>query len=101
MHTLEPTFFKRVLKEHYDAHRQAKMKEKGDQILVSSSMLNIIKAYRDKNSFARPIAKRKRAALAALKVGKTKKKRVVLEKKPLTAKLGAFHVPAALNSIAS
>ena len=101
MHTLEPTFFKRVLKEYYDAHRKAKMKEKGDQILVSSSMLNIIKAYRDKNSFARPIAKRKRAALAALKVGKTKRKRVVPEKKPLTAKLGKLHVPAALNSIAT
>ena len=42
MHTLEPTYFKRVLKEYYDAHRQAKMKEKGDQILVSSNMLSII-----------------------------------------------------------
>ena len=30
VHTLEPTYFKRVIKEHYDAHRQAKMKEKGD-----------------------------------------------------------------------
>ena len=42
MHTLEPTYFKRVLKEYYEAHRQAKMKEKGDQILVSSNMLSII-----------------------------------------------------------
>jgi hypothetical protein len=30
VHTLEPTFFKRVLKEYYEAYRQAKMEEKGD-----------------------------------------------------------------------
>jgi len=30
VHTLEPTFFKRVLKEHYEAYRQEKMKKKGD-----------------------------------------------------------------------
>ena len=73
------------------------MKEKGDQIVVSKNMIDILERFK-RNSFQRPISKKKRTALAALRVGKMKRKRTVSQKKTISAKLGSVNIPKGANA---
>ena len=59
-------------------------------------MLKMIMNFK-KNSFLRPISKKKKHALASLRVGKMKRKRKVEVKPKSTIKLGSVQVPLVPN----
>ena len=94
IHTLEPSFFRRTLKEYYDKHREEKMKRDKDMIAINPNMMAILNRFKQ-NAFSRAGKRKRKVALAQLRVGKMKRKRAPQTKTTLVAKLGSVkHFPA-------